>query len=66
MKQCRKRVMLPIVLAFSVITLNACSSNAGTGAVVGALAGGAIGKSTGNHHDSKLRQEQRLARQQVL
>jgi len=53
MKTTRKRMALPIVLVLSVITLNACSSNAGTGAVVGALAGGAIGKSTGNHHDSR-------------
>ncbi len=41
------------VLSVPLIGLTACSSNAGNGALIGALAGAAIGKSTANNHDSR-------------
>ena len=41
------------VLSAMLISMSACSSNTGNGALIGALTGAAIGKSTSNHHDKR-------------
>ncbi len=53
MKALNKRNGLAAISIIMLISLSACSSNAGNGALIGALAGAAIGKSTVNHHDNR-------------
>jgi len=52
-KKITRTSFLASVMSIALIGLSACSSNAGNGALIGALAGAAIGKSTSNHHDSR-------------
>ena len=49
----KNRIVLGALFALGVSALSGCSSNEGTGAVIGSLVGAGIGKSTANHTDER-------------
>ena len=49
----KNTLLLVALMSSSAFIVSGCSTNAGTGAVIGSLVGAGIGKSTANHTDER-------------